>query len=61
MAKITELPEAGPLSGTEPVIVVQDGEARQSTIGAVVEEVAQPFVDGVIEVAAELGSALAGP
>lgn len=45
MAKITELPVAGPLSGTEPVIVVQDGEARQSTIGAVVEEVAQPFVD----------------
>lgn len=45
MAKITELPVAGPLSGTEPVIVVQDGEARRSTIGAVVEEVAQPSVD----------------
>lgn len=45
MAKITDLPVASPLSGTEPVIVVQDGEARQSTIGAVVEEVAQPFVD----------------
>jgi hypothetical protein len=45
MAKITELPVAGPLSGTEPVIVIQDGEARQSTIGLVVEEVAQPFVD----------------
>lgn len=45
MSKITELPFAGPLSGAEPVIVVQGGEARQSTIGAVVEEVAQPFVN----------------
>lgn len=56
MAKITELPVAGPLSGTEPVIVVQDGEARQSTIGTVVEEVAQPFVDEAAASAASLNN-----
>lgn len=58
MAKITELPVAGPLSGTEPVMVVQDGEARQSTIGAVVEEVAQPFVDEAADIAADLSDQL---
>lgn len=45
MAKISELPVAGPLTGAEPIMVVQDGAAKLSTIGAVVSEAAQPFID----------------
>lgn len=45
MAKISELPIAGPLTGTEPVILVQDDEAKQSPIGTLVEQAAQPSVD----------------
>lgn len=45
MGKVTTLPLAGPLDGTEPVMVIQDGEARQAPIGDLVEELAQPFVD----------------
>lgn len=61
MAKITDLPLAGPLSGTEPVILVQDGAAKKSPIGALVEQVAQPIVDEAQGIADSLGSALAGP
>lgn len=46
MAKITTLPPVeGPLIGTEPVVMVQGGQARQGPIGALVEQLAQPFVD----------------
>lgn len=43
MAKITELPTAGPLTGAEPVMVVQDGESRQSAIGPLVDVLAGPY------------------
>ena len=45
MAKISELPIAGPITGEEPVILVQDDEAKQSPIGTLVEQAAQPYVD----------------
>lgn len=46
MVKISALPPVvGPLTGNEPVVMVQGGEARQGSIGAIVEQVAQPFVD----------------
>lgn len=45
MAKVTTLPFAGPLTGAEPILVIQDGEARQGLVGALIEELAQPFVD----------------
>ena len=46
MAKISTLPDVtGPLTGNEPVIVVQGGQTRKGPIGALVEQVAQPFVD----------------
>lgn len=52
MVKITTLPNAGPLTGTEPVVIVQGGQTRQGPIGALVEQLAQPFVDRA-EAAAE--------
>ena len=60
MAKVTELPLASPLTGAEPIMVVQDGAAKKSTIGAVVAEVAQPYVDQAGDYAAEAGAAAAG-
>ena len=49
MAKISELPIAGPLTGTEPVILVQDDEAKQSPIGTLVEQVAQPYINAAAD------------
>lgn len=37
MAKITDLPPAGPLSGAELVPLVQDGETRLGSFGAMIE------------------------
>jgi|GEM_PF-4333244 len=45
MPKITELPDAASLDGTEAVPVVQGGATRKTTLGALVGDVAQPFVD----------------
>lgn len=45
MPKITDIPLAGPLTGAELVPVVQDDATALTTLGALVESVAQPFVD----------------
>lgn len=39
MAKISQLPPAGPLSGSEPVPVVQEGETRGAVIGEVIASI----------------------
>lgn len=54
MSKITTLPVAGPLTGEEPVLIVQGGQARQTTIGALIEELAQPYVDQAESAAGQL-------
>lgn len=45
MTTISALPAAGALSGTETIPLVQGGITKQGAIGALVEAVAQPFVD----------------
>lgn len=47
MPKITDIPLAGPLTGAELMLVVQDDETALTTLGDLVEAVAQPFVDEV--------------
>lgn len=37
MAKITELPAAGALTGAEPILVVQGGASKKASIGALVD------------------------
>lgn len=61
MSKISTLPVAGPLTGEEPVIIVQEGQTRQSTIGAVIDEVAGPYVDEAQTARNEAVAALADP
>ncbi|MCA0208132.1 MAG: hypothetical protein LCH74_03630 [Proteobacteria bacterium] len=41
MAKISQLPPAGPLVGNEPVPVVQDGETRGAVIGEVIASITE--------------------
>lgn len=45
MARITQLPNASALAGTEMVPVVQFGQTRKSTIGALVAAAVQPFIN----------------
>ena len=45
MAKISELPVAGELDGTEQVPIVKDGETRKATLADVVTPAVQPLVE----------------
>jgi hypothetical protein len=45
MAKISTLPLAGPLDGSETIPLVQDDESRQSNIAAYTNDLMQPYVD----------------
>lgn len=45
MSKITDLPEATSLDGSETVPIVKGGATQRTTLSSLVESVAQPFVD----------------
>ncbi len=52
MAKITDLPAAGPLLGDELVPMVQDGETRMGSLVPLVAAAATPFIDSAATQAA---------
>lgn len=45
MAKISELADAGAIDGTEEVPVVKAGAIKKTTLGTLIDGLAQPFVD----------------
>lgn len=60
MAKITALPAANDLDGTEQVPIVKDGTTQKTAHTPLVSAVARPFVDQA-EAAASLAESAAGP
>lgn len=50
MSKISSLPVAGPLDGSETIPMVQSGSTVRGNIGDHIDSLAQPYIDQVIEV-----------
>lgn len=58
MSKISDLPPANALDGSETIPLVQDGDTKRGNVGEYIQSLAQPYVDEAQAAAANLSGIL---